>query len=103
MCEEKNKKIESQQKIRFELGEVQWTRGAKVAVREAGQTIKEYLLRHRSGDWGEVIELERRENELSTEARWVIASDYTLPKSGKKIRIMTLCAGVETTVFLTSE
>jgi hypothetical protein len=46
------------------------------------------LERHESGDWGEVSEEDRKENDLSVEEGFRILSIYSL-KDGTKILILT--------------
>ncbi len=50
---------------RFLLGQVVATPGALRALEVSGESPLEYLRRHVSGDWGELDEEDRRENELS--------------------------------------
>jgi hypothetical protein len=49
----------------FPLGSVVATPGALEVLSEAGEDLLGYLARHRSGDWGEVDDHDRRENERS--------------------------------------
>jgi hypothetical protein len=49
----------------FPLGWVVGTPGALKLLEEAGEAPLYYLLRHRSGDWGEVDAQDLQENELS--------------------------------------
>ncbi len=49
----------------FELGRVVATPGALAALEEADQRPEEFLARHVAGDWGEVSEEDKQENDGS--------------------------------------
>ena len=61
-----------------------------------------YLVRHIAGDWGDVDEHDRRENELSLIHGFRLLSAYTL-YSGTKIWIITEADRSVTTVLLPEE
>ena len=61
-----------------------------------------YLVRHIAGDWGDVDEDDRRENELSLQHGFRLLSAYTL-NSGTKIWIITEADRSVTTVLLPEE
>ena len=61
-----------------------------------------YLVRHISGDWGNVDEHDRRENEFSLAHGFRVLSAYTL-NSGIKIWIITEADRSATTVLLPEE
>ena len=48
---------------RFDLGGIVGTPGALDAIEQAGQIPSEFLVRHKHGDWGELPEEDRVENE----------------------------------------
>jgi hypothetical protein len=73
---------------KFPLGRVVATPGALEALREAGEEPMMYLMRHQSGDWGDVPEEDAKENEFSVENGFRILSAYTL-KDGTKIWVIT--------------
>jgi hypothetical protein len=50
--------------VKFQPGQIVATPGALEAFREAGEGPETYLQRHVSGDWGQVCEEDRQENEL---------------------------------------
>ena len=58
------------------LGRVVATLGALRFLEEAGENPHLLLIRHRMGDWGELDELDRRENELSLRHGWRLVSRY---------------------------
>ena len=52
--------------IKFTPGSLYITPGAAAAFATSGDDVNVYLIRHISGDWGDVDEHDRRENELSS-------------------------------------
>jgi hypothetical protein len=50
---------------RFPVGRIVATPGALTALEEAGETPGAFLRRHVTGDWGELDEHDRQENEFS--------------------------------------
>ncbi len=63
---------------RFELGEVVATLAAIEAIEEAGHDMDEVLERHASGDWGDVTEFDRIQNEEALELGGRLFSAYKL-------------------------
>jgi hypothetical protein len=88
--------------IRFQLGRVVATPGALRALEKAEQLPAEFLDRHVNGDWGEVPEEDKQENELSVEHGFRILSAYTT-SAGEKIWIITEADRSYTTLLLPSE
>ncbi|MFN8472278.1 MAG: hypothetical protein U0822_08820 [Anaerolineae bacterium] len=83
----------------FELGQIVATPGALGALEEAGQHPAEFLGRHISGDWGELDDEDKAENELSVKRGFRILSAYHL-KTGTKIYIITEADRSATTILL---
>jgi hypothetical protein len=83
------------------LGEVVATPGALKLLEEAGEDPLSLVTRHRSGDWGELDEHDRLENELSLRHGWRLLSSY--PVGGGKFWIITEADRSATTVLLPSE
>ena len=86
----------------FPLGRVVATPGALGALEEAGQTPLEFLARHARGDWGELDEHDRQENELSLVHGFRLLSAYSL-SNGTRIWIITEADRSATTLLLPSE
>ena len=61
---------------KFSLGRIVATPGALEAVQEANQNSFEFIQRHQSGDWGELCEEDKRENEFSLKNGFRILSAY---------------------------
>ena len=61
----------------FSLGQVVATQGV-IALDLPLDTITHLLLRHQTGDWGEIGDEDRRENELSIKQGFRIMSVYTV-------------------------
>ena len=87
---------------RFSLGQVVATPGALEALTESGDNPASLLARHATGDWGELDEHDRHENELSVEHGFRILSAYTL-KTGTRLWIITEGDRSSTTILLPTE
>ncbi len=87
---------------RFELGNIFITPGAIDALVETNQSAQEFLQRHRSGDWGELDEHDRRENELSIKHGFRILSAYRTAKD-VRLWIITEADRSSTTILLPEE
>jgi hypothetical protein len=87
---------------RFQLGQVVGTPGALEALQQAGQDPLALLARHVAGDWGELDEEDRAENEFSIENNLRLLSAYTLP-TGVKVWLITEHDRSVTTLLLPEE
>ena len=88
--------------IRFALGRVVATPGALSALEKAEQLPAEFLDRHVNGDWGDVPEEDKQENERSVAQGLRILSAYTT-SAGDKIWILTEADRSATTLMLPEE
>jgi hypothetical protein len=88
--------------IRFPLGRVVATPGALAALEKAEQLPAEFLDRHVNGDWGEVPDADKQENELSIEQGFRILSAYTT-SAGDKLWILTEADRSATILMLPEE
>lgn len=88
--------------MKFTLGQVVATPGALDALETAVQSAMGFIQRHASGDWGEVDEHDRKENELSLREGFRLMSVYTL-NTGVKIWIITEADRSSTTILLPDE
>jgi hypothetical protein len=71
-------------------------------LNEAGEQPHPYLLRHVTGDWGEVCEKDAKENEVSVSEGFYILLAYTL-STGVKIWLITESDRSPSTFLLPSE
>jgi hypothetical protein len=88
--------------IRFPLGRVVATPGALRALEKAEQHPAEFLDRHVNGDWGEVPDADKQENERSVEQGLRILSAYTT-SAGDKLWILMEADRSATTILLPEE
>ena len=86
----------------FTLGQVVATPGALSALQKAEQQPAEFLDRHVNGDWGEVPEEDKRENDFSVQHGFRILSAYTTT-AGDTIWLLTEADRSFTTILLPSE
>ena len=89
-------------KALFQLGQVVATPGALAVLLRASQVPAEFLGRHVAGDWGEVPEEDKRENEFSLLHGTRIQSAYRT-KLGERLWILTEADRSLTTVLLPEE
>ena len=87
---------------KFSLGHIYATPGALSAFEEADESSLVFLVRHASGDWGDVCEEDRQANELAVESDLRLFSVYHL-RDGTKIWIITEADRSATTLLLPSE
>lgn len=93
---------QQQQQPRFSLGQIVATPGAIRAFEKANQAPAEMLRRHVYGDWGDLAEEDRAENEFSVTEGFRILSAYKL-KTGVKIWVITEADRSATTFLLPEE
>jgi hypothetical protein len=86
----------------FELGQVVGTPGAIQALIDAEQDPGKLLRRHMTGDWGELDDEDKEENELSVREGFRILSAYRL-NSGVKVWLITESDRSVTTILLPRE
>jgi hypothetical protein len=85
---------------KFSLGQLVATPGALDVLAE--ESFWPYIRRHASGDWGDVCDEDKAENELSLKHGFRLLSAYTLP-SGDRIWIITEADRSSTTILLPEE
>ena len=87
-------------KTRFSLGQVVVTQGV-IALDLPLDTTLALLRRHQTGDWGEIGDEDRRENELSLRQGFRLMSVYSV--NDTKVWIITEADRSATTILLPSE
>lgn len=89
-------------KPRFELGQTVITPGALQAFASTGENPHHFVNRHHLGDWGELDDHDRKENEDAVEHGYRILSAYHL-EDGTKFWIITEADRSVTTILLPEE
>jgi hypothetical protein len=88
--------------VTLTLGRVVATPGALRTLEEAGVSPASLLIRHVNGDWGELDEHDRNENEFSLSNGFRILSSYVL-SNGEKVWVITEAERSSTCILLPSE
>jgi hypothetical protein len=86
----------------FELGQLLATPGALRALEDSGELPARFFIRHQFGDWGDVCEEDRKENELSLKKGFRLLSSYRT-KKGVKLWVITEADRTSTTILLPDE
>lgn len=90
---------------KFELGQLVWTRGVNDKVgedEEFAKFVMASLKRHTNGDWGDLCDEDKQENELALKAGYRLLSAYQ--KEGMpKIWIITEADRSVTTILFPEE
>jgi hypothetical protein len=89
-------------RAKFVLGRTVATPGALRAMEQANQNPFEFLQRHQAGDWGELCEEDKRENEFSVRNGFRILSAYRT-RNDVKIWVITEADRSVTTLLLPHE
>ena len=76
---------------KFSLGQIVATPGALEAIRDSGQSPADFLVRHVSGDWGELCDDDRRLNNLALTDGSRLLSAYVTSK-GERLWVITEAA-----------
>ncbi|WP_175948153.1 hypothetical protein [Burkholderia pyrrocinia] len=84
---------------RFKLGRIFATPAALEVIAAAHVSIIDLLIRHVRGDWGDLSESDRQQNELSVEAGLRLLSSYILP-GGQTVWVITEWDRSSTTFLL---
>jgi hypothetical protein len=88
--------------VGFPLGQTVATPGALEAFARTGETPLPFLARHADGNWGDVDEHDKAENDFSVEHGFRILSAYRLADD-TKIWIITEADRSSTTILLPEE
>jgi hypothetical protein len=87
----------------FSLGRLMATPAALALLASAGVSPAELLVRHQSGDWGEMPCEDARENELSVREGFRIISSYPVSEAGERTWTITEADTSSTCILLPSE
>lgn len=92
----------TERKPLFDLGQLVATPGALVALEKSGQSPMDFLSRHVTGDWGEISEEDRRENQFSLEKGFRLMSSYRTT-ANDVVWVITESSRSHTTLLLPQE
>ncbi len=84
---------------RFKLGRIFATPAALEVIANTRVSIIDLLIRHMRGDWGDLSESDRQQNDLSIEAGLRLLSSYVLP-GGHTVWVITEWDRSSTTFLL---
>jgi hypothetical protein len=85
-----------------DLGQLVATPGALTALEKAGQNAMEFLSRHVAGDWGDIPEEDRKENQHSLEHGFRLLSSYRT-NADQVVWVITEGSRSDTTLLLPDE
>lgn len=86
----------------MKLGQIVSTPGALAALDESGEHPSEILSQHACGNWGDLCEDDRKENEFSLAHGFRVLSSYKL-RNGANLWVITEADRSATTILLPSE
>lgn len=86
----------------FRLGRLVATSTALLLLSDSGQTPTHFLVRHARGDWGDLSEADKKENDRSVNQELRILSAYNTAK-GDRIYLITEADRSATTILLADE
>lgn len=87
---------------RFKPGRILATPAALEVIADARVSIVDLLIRHMRGDWGDLSDSDRQQNELAVTAGHRIVSNYVLPGGGT-VWLITEADRYATTFLLPGE
>jgi hypothetical protein len=90
-------------RVEFTLGRLQITRAAKLAFEESGDWVWSIIFRHMAGDWTELTEAERKQNEDALVNGSPITSKLTTAKGVRLVVRTEEVPRLSTTVMLAQE
>ena len=92
----------TERKPLFDLGQLIATPGALAALEKSGQSPMDFLSRHVAGDWGEIPEEDKQENQLSLEKGFRLMSSYRT-NANAVVWLITESSRSHTTLLLPDE
>jgi hypothetical protein len=93
---------QTERKPLFDLGQLVATPRALSALEKSGQNPMAFLSRYVTGDWGELSEDDRKENQFSLEKGFRLLSSYQT-NAGERLRDITEADRSVTTILLPDE
>ena len=92
----------TERKPLFDLGQLVATPGALAALEKSSQSPMHFISRHVAGDWGEIPEEDRKENQFSLEKGFRLMSSYRT-SANDVVWVITEGSRSHTTLLLPSE
>lgn len=86
----------------FPFGQIVVTPGALALLEEANRSPVEFLSRHLRGDWGDLCDEDKAENELSLKHAFRLMSNYAITET-RKLWVITEADRSVTTLLLPEE
>ncbi len=86
----------------FSAGQIVATPGALALLEQANKTPLEFLSRHLRGDWGDLCQEDKTENELSLKHGFRLMSSYRINEAAM-VWVITEADRSVTTILLPSE
>jgi len=86
----------------FPAGQIVATPGALALLAQAQKTPLEFLSRHLRGDWGDLCQEDKTENELSLKHGYRLMSSYRI-NEGETLWVITEADRSATTMLLPSD
>ena len=83
------------------LGRVVATPGALETILDAGDDPFDYIARHATGDWGDLCDFDRRQNEIALREGYRVFSSYEVPAG--RVWVITEADRSVTTILLPEE
>lgn len=93
---------QTERKPLFDLGQLVATPGALTALEKSGQSPMDFISRHVTGDWGDIPEEDRKENQLSLENGFRLMSSYRTT-ANDVLWVVTESSRSHTTLLLPNE
>jgi hypothetical protein len=88
--------------MKLRLGRLLVTPGALAAITESGESPWQFLVRHMTGDWGDLDDEDKRRNDEAVKAGSRILSAYATAK-GQRLWVITEADRSATTLLLPEE
>jgi hypothetical protein len=99
---QENPMQQTDRKPLFDLGQLVATPGALAVLEKTGQNPMEFLSRHVTGDWGDLPEEDKKENQFSLEKGFRLLSSYRTT-AGDRVWVITEANRSHTTLLLPDE
>jgi hypothetical protein len=92
----------TERKPLFDLGQLVATPRALAALEKSGESPMDFLTRHVTGDWGEIPEEDKKENQFSLDRGFRLMSSYRTT-ANDVVWVITESSRSHTTLLLPSE